>query len=57
MRRLAEIAAIYAANVCCKGVNTEKSWHILRDFPIQTVQGNYYSGPVTAAEIIEQFLQ
>ena len=57
VRRLAEIAAIYAANVCCKGVNTEKSWHILRDFPIQTVQGNYYSGPVTAAEIIEQFLQ
>ncbi len=56
LRRFAELAALYGPNVCVKGVDTAGMRDILLQYPISSMQGNFYSPPIPAGKIVERFL-
>ena len=51
---LARLASIHGANVCVKGVETEQMRDILREFPIRSMQGNYFCSPLPVDEVVER---
>ena len=50
---LAHCAAIRGARVIVKGVETDGMRDIIREYRIRNMQGNYYSRPIRADELLE----
>lgn len=48
-----EIAGIFGSDVCVEGIETSEMCDIVRDYSIHSIQGYYYSKPVSIQEFIE----
>lgn len=55
LRYLTEMAAQRIQYINIRGVNTEQLRDVLRAFPITTVQGPYYSEPLSFEQIVEKY--
>ena len=55
MEYLAHLAAIRGTHVIVKGVETAEMRDIIRDFSIESMQGNYYSKPITMEQMMAEF--
>ena len=53
LRHLAEIASDYVDHINIKGVDNEKLHEIVTNFPITTFQGNYFSKPLSANQMLQ----
>lgn len=53
LKHMIGIAAANNATVCVKGVETAATRDILRQYPIECVQGNFYSEPVDIDRVLE----
>lgn len=51
--KFSEVASIYDMAVCVEGVETEEMAEILREYPVQCLQGYLYSKPITFEELLE----
>lgn len=56
MKYLALLADIRGTRVLAKGVETEGEQHILLDFTVSGMQGNFFSGPLSSDAIIRHYL-
>ena len=46
LQRISELAAIYGSNVCAEGIETVEMRDIVRQYPVDTIQGFLYSRPL-----------
>ena len=52
LQRISELAAIYGSNVCAEGIETTEMRDIVRQYPIDTIQGFLYSRPIPFDEFM-----
>lgn len=54
LAHLTELASVYGPNVCVKGVDDEQMRSILRDYPVNSMQGYIYTEPQSIDELIAE---
>lgn len=54
---LSRLSTLCGTHVCVKGVESQEMHDVLKDFDVRSLQGNYYSPPVPAEELLEKFLK
>ena len=54
LKRIAELAAIYGSSVCAEGIETVEMRDIIRQYPINTIQGFLYSKPLPFDEFMHK---
>ena len=54
LKRIAELAAIYGSSVCAEGIETIEMRDIIRQYPINTIQGFLYSKPLPFDEFMHK---
>lgn len=52
LQRISELAAIYGSNVCAEGIETIEMRDIVRQYPVDTIQGFLYSRPLPFDEFM-----
>lgn len=55
VQHLTNMAAELGTQVCIKGVATEKIRDIVREFPIKSLQGNFYSEPLGIDDLMKKY--
>ena len=55
IQHLTNMAAELGTDVCIKGVASEKIRDIVREFPIKSMQGNFYSEPMFIDELMQKY--
>lgn len=55
IRHLTNMAAELGSNVCIKGVASKNIRDIVREFPIKSMQGNFYSEPMFIDELMKKY--
>lgn len=51
LRHLSELATVYDTHICVKGIETQAAADIVRDYAVQSVQGNLYSKPMSIDDV------
>ena len=54
LQRISELAAIYGSNVCAEGIETIEMRDIVRQYPIDSIQGFLYSRPIPFDEFMSR---
>ena len=55
VRHLTNMAAELGTSVCIKGVANKNIRDIVREFPIKSMQGHFYSEPITLDELMRRY--
>ena len=55
VRHLTNMAAELGTSVCIKGVANKNIRDIVREFPIKSMQGHFYSEPITLEELMRRY--
>lgn len=55
VQHLTNMAAELGTNVCIKGVESKFIRDIVREFPIKSMQGNFYSKPMFIEELMQKY--
>ena len=55
VRHLTNMAAELGTSVCIKGVANKNIRDIVREFPIKSMQGHFYSEPITLEELLRRY--
>lgn len=55
VQHLAKMATELGSRVCIKGVANEAIRNIVREFPIESMQGNFYSEPMYIDELMQKY--
>ena len=53
---ISNLAEAFQADVCVEGVENDRIRRVLGDFEVQSLQGNYYSEPITMEEFTKKYL-
>lgn len=56
VRFISELAGAFSADVCAEGIENTEVRDFLRTYNIGSLQGYYYSKPITVSEILEKLL-
>ena len=55
IRHLTNMATELGSAVCVKGIATKKIRDIVREFPVKSLQGHFYSEPILAEELMQKY--
>ena len=53
LKHLTALASVYDTNVCIKGIEDAETEEIVREYPIRSVQGDFFSKPLPIDDAVE----
>ncbi|MCR4989949.1 MAG: EAL domain-containing protein [Lachnospiraceae bacterium] len=56
VKMVGELAEAIGVNICVEGVETERQLDIMRDLPVDLIQGYYFDKPMTQIEFEKKYL-